>query len=100
MNSVEPVVIDKQQTSLEAALQKNIQGESLRDCVKNAMEEYFRQLDEQVACDIYDMVLQEIEAPLLEIVMEKTHRNQTQASKILGLNRGTLRKKLKRYNLL
>jgi Fis family transcriptional regulator len=46
------------------------------------------------------MVLQEIEAPLLEIVMKNTRQNQTKAAEMLGLNRGTLRKKLKRYSLL
>ena len=46
------------------------------------------------------MVLSEIEAPLLEEVMKYTRNNQTRASQMLGLNRGTLRKKLKQYDLL
>jgi Fis family transcriptional regulator len=50
--------------------------------------------------DVYDMVLQEVEAPLLEAVLRYTRNNQTLASTVLGLNRGTLRKKLKRYGLL
>ena len=46
------------------------------------------------------MVLSEVEAPLLECVMEYTDSNQTKASKLLGLNRGTLRKKLKQYGMI
>ncbi len=46
------------------------------------------------------MVLCEVEAPLLETVMNHVKGNQTKASELLGLNRGTLRKKLKQYDLL
>ena len=46
------------------------------------------------------MVLAEVEAPLLEEIMAYTRNNQTKASRMLGLNRGTLRKKLKLYGLL
>jgi Fis family transcriptional regulator len=45
------------------------------------------------------MVLAEVEAPLLKEIMAYTNNNQTRASVMLGLNRGTLRKKLKQYNM-
>jgi len=73
---------------------------SLRDCVAQSMENYFHQLDGQPVSDVYNMVLAEVEAPLLEVVMKYTRHNQTQASQVLGLNRGTLRKKLKQYGLI
>lgn len=76
------------------------QQQSLRDAVEQAMENYFRHLDGQMVTDVYDMVLSEIEAPMLEVVMKYTRHNQTRAAQMLGLNRGTLRKKLKRYGLL
>ena len=76
------------------------QGQTLRDSVETSMNNYFRQLDGQPVSDVYKMVLAEIEAPLLETVMAYTKDNQTKASELLGLNRGTLRKKLKEYNLL
>ena len=50
--------------------------------------------------DVYNLVLTEVEAPLLETVMNYVKGNQTKASELLGLNRGTLRKKLKQYDLL
>lgn len=105
MSSAEPMVIetpfDQQDVpSSVTALHKNTQEQSLRACVENTMENYFRHLDGQNVTDVYDMVLQEIEAPLLEVVMKNTRQNQTKAAEMLGLNRGTLRKKLKRYSLL
>src|SRR5690625_3102700 len=74
--------------------------QSLRGCVEQAMENYFQNLDGQPVSDVYDMVMTEVEAPLLEIVLKYTRHNQTKAAQVLGLSRGTLRKKLKQYGLL
>ena len=76
------------------------QPQRLSQSVEQAMSNYFKQLDGQPASNVYEMVLNEIEAPLLKAVMEYTRDNQTKASELLGLNRGTLRKKLKQYDLL
>jgi Fis family transcriptional regulator len=76
------------------------EARSLRESVEYAVTNYLEQIDGQNVTDVYDMVLQEVEAPLLEVVMKHTRHNQTRASELLGLNRGTLRKKLKRYGLL
>mgnify|MGYP003630299615 CR=1 FL=1 len=73
---------------------------SLRDAVNNAVSTYLSELDGQVSTEVYQMVLAEVEAPLLEQIMRYTRNNQTKASHMLGLNRGTLRKKLKQYHLL
>ncbi|GHD43260.1 Fis family transcriptional regulator, factor for inversion stimulation protein [Marinobacter persicus] len=73
---------------------------TLRDSVEVALENYFEQLDGAPVSDVYQLVLSEVEAPLLEQVMKYTRNNQTKASTMLGLNRGTLRKKLKQYGLL
>ncbi len=75
-------------------------AQTLRDSVETALNNYFAHLDGQPVTQVYDMVLAEVEAPLLERVMKYTRNNQTKASVILGLNRGTLRKKLKQYDLL
>ena len=75
-------------------------AQPLRDCVLRAMKNYFMHLDGQEVTDVYNMVLSEIEAPLLESVMTHVEGNQSRAAHLLGLNRGTLRKKLKRYDLL
>jgi Fis family transcriptional regulator len=72
----------------------------LRDSVTTAVRGYLDQLDGQMGNDVYQMVLAEVEAPLLTQIMQYTRNNQTKASRMLGLNRGTLRKKLKQYGLL
>lgn len=74
--------------------------EPLRECVRDALEHYFRQLDGFQPGELYTMVLGEVEAPLLETVLRHTEGNQSRAAELLGLNRGTLRKKLKQYNLI
>ena len=83
-----------------ATASANGKGRSLRQSVEQAVDNYFEQLDGQIVTDVYDLVLQEVEAPLLEVVLRHTRNNQTLAANVLGLNRGTLRKKLKRYGLL
>ena len=76
------------------------ESQTLRDSVEKAMNNYFAHLDGQEVTDVYEMVLSEVEAPLLETVMAYVKGNQTKAAILLGLNRGTLRKKLKQYGLL
>lgn len=71
----------------------------LRQQVQTALQDYFRQLDGHAPSNLYKLVLQEVEPPLLETVMRYTGGNQTKAAEILGLNRSTLRKKLKQYDL-
>lgn len=76
------------------------QAQTLRDSVSIALANYFKHLEGQPVTDVYNMVLSEVEAPLLEEVLRYTRNNQTKAAVLLGLNRGTLRKKLKQYDLL
>jgi len=71
----------------------------LAACVKTALERYFRHLDGAKAVDLYDIFLAEVEKPLLEVVMQHVQSNQCRAAEMLGINRNTLRKKLKRYGL-
>lgn len=92
-----PVEIDQKQHLTNALV---AQAQTLRDSVAIALNNYFAHLDGQEVTDVYEMVLSEVEAPLLEEVLKYTRNNQTKASILLGLNRGTLRKKLKQYGLL
>jgi Fis family transcriptional regulator len=79
---------------------KGTSTQGLRNSVKTAVDSYFAQLDGQMATDLYDMFLSEVEAPLLESVLRHTGNNQSKTAAVLGLNRGTLRKKLKKYGYL
>jgi Fis family transcriptional regulator len=73
--------------------------ETLRQCVLDAMQRYFNHLDGYGATNLYRMVMNEVEAPLLESVMKYTGGNQTQAATLLGISRSTLRKKLSQYGM-
>jgi Fis family transcriptional regulator len=68
-------------------------------CVRNALERYFDDLNGEKTTGVYQMVLSEVEKPLLEIVMRYAQHNQCRAAEILGINRNTLRKKLKQYKI-
>jgi len=72
----------------------------LRASVEQAIKHYFDQMGNQSVANLYEMVLAEVEEPLLKSVMQQTRGNQSKASVMLGLSRGTLRKKLKSYDLL
>jgi len=78
----------------------NDDQKTLREYVEISMENYFEQIGDQKVVDLYELVISEVEAPLMEAVMKYTRNNQTKASTTLGLNRGTLRKKLKKYDML
>lgn len=71
----------------------------LCDQVEAALQLYFQQLDGHYPSSLYKLVLQEVEPPLLRTVLQYTAGNQSRAAEILGLDRSTLRKKLKLYSL-
>lgn len=71
----------------------------IRACVSSALETYFRQLNGHECDGLYKLVLTEVEVPLLEAVLRYCGGNQTKAAQLLGINRGTLRKKLQQYGL-
>ncbi len=72
----------------------------IHDCVRRTLNRYFRDLDGQTPHAVYDMVLQSVERPMLEVVMKQASGNQSVAAEILGISRGTLRRKLVDHDLL
>ena len=72
---------------------------NLPDNIDTLLDQYFNDLDGDEPTAIYEMVINTVEKPLLLHIMNKTEGNQSKAAKMLGLNRNTLRKKLKQYNL-
>ena len=79
--------------------QSQVTNKPLRDSVKQALRNYLSQLDGQDVNDLYELVLVEVEHPMLDMVMQYTRSNQTRAANMLGITRGTLRKKLKKYGM-
>lgn len=71
----------------------------LRQLVNTSLEHYFSQLDGEAPSNLYELVLEEMETALLNSVMQYTSNNQSQAAKLLGISRNTLRKKLDLYSI-
>ncbi|MDH5454598.1 MAG: Fis family transcriptional regulator [Gammaproteobacteria bacterium] len=67
---------------------------------EDALDQYFATLNGDRPGELYDLVIGEVERPLFKAVMDFTHGNQSQAAGILGINRGTLRKKLRTYSII
>ncbi|MCA3000712.1 MAG: Fis family transcriptional regulator [Rhodocyclaceae bacterium] len=80
-------------------LLENSGDSELSACVRKMMKQYFKDLDGEEATNIYDMVVANVERPLLEVVMHQARGNQTRAADLLGLNRNTLRKKLSQHGI-
>ena len=89
-------ILEKAGSAFELT-QKN---QPLHDSVRQSLENYLNQLKGQSPSNLYELILGEVEAPLLQAVMEYTKGNQSRAAIVLGLSRGTLRKKLKIYGML
>lgn len=67
--------------------------------VRRAIDGYFKDLDGEKASGVYDMVIHCVEKPLLESVLHRVKGNQTHAAEMLGINRNTLRKKIKVHGI-
>ena len=72
----------------------------LRDSASEAIRHFLETLDGEACSELYDMVLHQVEEPLFKAVLDYTQHNQSHAAALLGLNRGTLRKKLRQHGLL
>jgi len=71
----------------------------LSECIAHSMEQYFADLNGEAPQNLHSFFINEVEKPFLKVVMEQVNGNQTRAADMLGINRNTLRKKLKSYNL-
>ena len=95
------IVIERVRTAGNGEILAAINGhDHIADSIRQAMTQYFHDLDGEAPAAVYDMVLARVEKPLLEIVLDYAGGNQTRAAEVLGLNRNTLRKKMKLYQLL
>jgi Fis family transcriptional regulator len=71
----------------------------LRNYAERALTDYFASLNGDRPAQLYDLVLREVEEPLFRAVLDYASGNQSRAAVILGINRGTLRKKLRQFGL-
>lgn len=73
---------------------------TLKESTETALQEYFKTLNGNAPNGLYKLAINEVELPLIKAVMAFTNKNQSQAAEILGINRSTLRKKLKLFELI
>lgn len=76
-----------------------IEENEIAACLRRSLNRYFKDLDGEQPQKIYDMVLSAVEKPLLVYILDHADGNQTRAADILGINRNTLRKKLREHGL-
>jgi Fis family transcriptional regulator len=69
-------------------------GSELGDAVRRSLERYFKDMDGENPTAIYDMVLKNVEKPMIEVVLGRAAGNQSRAAAMLGIDRNTLRKKM------
>lgn len=73
---------------------------NIEDCVRQSLEAYFKDLRGAEPHSVYDMVMQIVEKPMLDVVMTQAEGNQSRAAEWLGINRNTLRRKLLEHKLV
>ena len=73
---------------------------SLSDAVKHSIETYFKDLEGEPAHGVYSMVVESVERTLIEEILKRTEGNQSEAAEMLGINRNTLRTKMKKFQFL
>ena len=71
----------------------------LQDCIKDSLEKYFSDLNGETSNGVFKMVTQQTESATIKFVLDKVNQNQSEAARILGINRATLKKKVSLYNL-
>ena len=72
----------------------------IEECIRDSLEQYFKDLHGTEPHAVHDMVLSTVEKPMLEVVMKHAQGNQSKAAEWLGINRNTLRRKLLEHKLI
>lgn len=73
---------------------------NIEECIRDSLEAYFKDLRGVEPTAMYDMILNVVEKPLLDVVMKHAEGNQSRAAEWLGINRNTLRRKLLEHKLI
>ena len=73
---------------------------TIDDCIRAALEQYFEDLRGTEPHAVHEMIISAVEKPMLEVVMRHAEGNQSKAAEWLGINRNTLRRKLRDHRLI
>jgi Fis family transcriptional regulator len=101
LNKIEELTLEGTAQKIDNVIMNEAHNDSLslQESVNQALQQYIMNLDGQTPANLYSLVLAEVEKPLIEMVLKLTNANQSKAAIILGISRGTLRKKMAIYNL-
>lgn len=91
--------VDVRETGIETAQGKPVNSLILSEHVRMAIKDYFARLDGCEVSELHSLVLNEVERPLIQTVLEHCGFNQTRSAQMLGMSRSTLRKKIAQYGL-
>jgi len=81
------------------AMEQHLDESELAACVRRVLVDYFKDLDGEAPAGIYDMVVNCVEKPVLDLVLDQAEGNQSRAAAWLGINRNTLRKKMQQHGI-
>ncbi len=80
-------------------MEQQMDENELAACVRRVLMQYFKDLDGEMPAGIYDMVVNCVEKPVLDLVLDHADGNQSRAADWLGINRNTLRKKMQQHGI-
>ena len=80
-------------------MEQQIKDSELAICVRRELDQYFKDLDGESPSGIYDMVVNCVEKPVLQMILDRAGSNQSRAAEWLGINRNTLRKKMQQHGI-
>ena len=76
-----------------------IEENEIAACMRRSLNRYFKDLDGETPSEVYTMLVRAVEQPLLAYLLDRAEGNQTRAAEMLGINRNTLRKKMREHGL-
>jgi Fis family transcriptional regulator len=76
-----------------------IEENEIAACLRRSLNRYFKDLDGEAPSEVFNMVISAVEKPVLAYILDRAEGNQTRAAEMLGINRNTLRKKMREYGL-
>jgi Fis family transcriptional regulator len=86
--------------SLKKTQAKSMSKKQIEACVRETLEQYFKDLHGVEPNSMHEMFLSTVEKPLLDVVLRHADGNQSKAAEWLGINRNTLRRKLLEHKLV